>query len=95
MAGLPPNERRDPAGDPQRPQQALRARFRWELLLVPLALLLGVVLYEHAQNLAPRWSNVMDALRISQPARFTNLAVLATGLVAALAILSVLVSNRR
>lgn len=94
MARVPSPEQRDPAGGHQ-PLPVPRMRFRWELLVVPLLLLLGLVLYEHVVDVVPQWTDVLETLRVRHRERYTNLAVLATGLVALLAIINVLAVTRR
>jgi hypothetical protein len=69
-------------------------RPRWELLALPAAALL-LVWASVSETPAAIWSGVLSALHVRDRARFTNLAVLATGLFGLLAIVKVLTDNRR
>ncbi len=95
MPRMPNPEQRDPAGPPQ-PPPAPRTRFRRELLAAPSAVLLALAVLEHAGDVGCTWTDVMMRLgvRSFNQERYTNLGVLATGLVALLVALKVL-ANRR
>jgi hypothetical protein len=70
-----PNEQRPP-----------RERPRWELLLVPLALLVLLALWTRPVSAPPGWSLFLDRWQIRDRLRFTELAIFALGLIAVVAI---------
>jgi len=62
----------------------MRERFRWELLLIPAAVLLLLVLLEHVVGPAFSWDDIMTILQVQNRERYTQTAVLGVVLVAVL-----------
>jgi len=62
----------------------MRERFRWELLLIPAAVLLLLVLLEHIVGPAFSWDDIMTILQVQNRDRYTQTAVLGVVLVAVL-----------
>lgn len=80
-------------GEPRpaaRPRYRLRTSWMTPLLIAALALL-GVALIGKVGS----WNAVLDVLRVQDRERFTNLALLAAGLLGLLMLARLLVSYRR
>lgn len=67
-------------------QRPPRRRPRWELLLVPLAALALLTLSIRPAGEPPAWSSILDALRVHDRVRYTELAIFALCLIAVVAI---------
>jgi len=63
-----------------------RERRRWELLLVPLALLVLLALWGRSAAEPPAWSWLLDEWHIRDRLKFTELAIFALCLIAVIAI---------
>jgi hypothetical protein len=69
-----------------------RRRFRWELVALPIALLLGPW-FMGGVDWPVHWSEIVDALHVRRPADYSATACLAATLVGVLACLRVLRSS--
>jgi hypothetical protein len=65
-------------------------RFRWELVLVPLAILGTAWFLNGIEELAFNWGDLMKALKVNNVERYSRLAVLALTLITVCAIWRVL-----
>ena len=83
---MPPMPHPTRATEPPAPRPVVRYRFRWEIFLVPWAVLLGLVVLEHVGDLAFAWDDVLD-LGVVNRERFTAAAVLAVLLIAGLLVI--------
>lgn len=86
MAQERAEERQAPARAPQRPAVEQRWVFRWELLLVPAVILLGVALLEYLAGAGVSWDAVMAKLGVPyhNRGRYTHVGVLGVVLIAVL-----------
>ncbi|HNQ22528.1 MAG TPA: hypothetical protein PKK06_05480 [Phycisphaerae bacterium] len=67
-------------------QQPRPVRPRWELLFLPLAALVLLVLWTRSVAVQPAWSALLDRWQIHDRLRFTELAMFALCLIAVVAI---------
>ncbi len=79
------------AGEEDAPQR--QYRFRYELLWVPLIVLLAMSVLEHLRLVMVPWEQLMDALHVVHRERYTQLGVLGVLLIGGLLVLKTLIES--
>jgi len=77
------------------PRPKVKRRFRWELLLVPLAILFAFWFLGAIATPTFTWQGVMDAIGVKNKPRYTMLAVLGVTVTAIVAIARILGWGRK
>ena len=75
-------------------RQRRRKRFRWELVLIPLAIFLFAWIYRGIEP-AGTWDDMIDFLRVRSRERYTMLGCLGIVIVATCSILKALRRNKQ